>query len=93
MRDGNDIRYQLPSSNAGLSLGRNHDDPPKSSMSIKRRKTTRVAAMVRRKSTRPPPVGKSTSYSFYYYCSWEKIAITVSTCKSDFPSRYTSIKI
>ena len=37
MRDGNDIRYQLPSSNAGLSLGRNHDDPPKSSMSIMRR--------------------------------------------------------
>lgn len=57
VRDGNDIRFQLPSNNAALTLSHNIDDVQKKSLSLKRRKTTR-AAVVRRKSTRPPPVGE-----------------------------------
>ena len=56
IRDGNDIRFQLPSNNAALSLGRNLDEMNKKSTSIKRRNTTRVAVM-RKKSVQPPTIG------------------------------------
>ncbi|XP_067944299.1 transmembrane channel-like protein 7 isoform X2 [Watersipora subatra] len=59
IRDGNDIRFQLPSSNAALTLGRNLSDIQKKTSSMKRRNTTR-RAIVRRKSTKPPTLDRST---------------------------------
>lgn len=56
MRDGNDIRFQLPSQTASLTLARNLDEAKRKATSVIRRKTTK-RSVVRRKSTKPPPVG------------------------------------
>lgn len=56
VRDGNNIRFQLPSQSASLTLARNLDEAQRKATSLLRRKTTK-RSVVRRKSTKAPPVG------------------------------------
>lgn len=61
VRDGNDIRFQLPSQNPSLTLARNIDEAQRKSTTILRRKTTKKS-IVRRKSSKAPPVGECLHY-------------------------------
>ena len=61
VRDGNDIRFQLPSQNINLTLTRDLEDIQRRTSTIKRRKTK---SLMRRKSTKPPTAGKY----YHFHC-------------------------
>lgn len=54
-RDGNDIRFQLPSQNPNFTLSKTMEDIHRKATTIKRRKTTK--SVLRRKSTKSPTLG------------------------------------
>lgn len=65
IRDGNDIRFQLPSNNAALALSKNMEDVQKKASSLKRLNTMRIA-VVRRKSTKAPTIGNNIYLAYIY---------------------------